>query len=93
MSAGGGGPVGIAVIGAGNISTQYLGNLTRFPDVRVLAVADIDEARAAQAAADGSASETGTSETGTSETGAGQAGTGETASGDSGTSDTAGGEG
>ena len=61
------------------------------------------EARAAQAAADGSASETGTSETstsetgtsetGTSETGAGQAGTGETASGDSGTSDTAGGEG
>jgi predicted dehydrogenase len=52
LSAGGGGPVGVAVIGAGNISSQYLGNLTRFPDVRVLAVADIDEARAAQAAAE-----------------------------------------
>jgi predicted dehydrogenase len=46
------GPVGVAVIGAGNISGQYLGNLTKFPDVRVLAVADIDEARAAQAAAE-----------------------------------------
>ena len=46
------GPVGVAVIGAGNISGQYLGNLTRFPDVRVLAVADLDEARAAQVAAE-----------------------------------------
>jgi predicted dehydrogenase len=46
------GPVGVAVIGAGNISGQYLGNLTKFPDVQVLAVADIDEARAAQAAAE-----------------------------------------
>jgi predicted dehydrogenase len=46
------GPVGVAVIGAGNISGQYLGNLTKFPDVKVLAVADIDEARAAEAAAE-----------------------------------------
>jgi predicted dehydrogenase len=46
------GPVGVAVIGAGNISGQYLSNLTTFPDVAVLAVADIDEARAAQAAAE-----------------------------------------
>jgi predicted dehydrogenase len=46
------GPVGVAIIGAGNISGQYLGNLTTFPDVRVLSVADIDEARAAQAAAE-----------------------------------------
>jgi predicted dehydrogenase len=46
------GPVGVAVIGAGNISGQYLGNLTKFPDVKVLAVADLDEARAAQAAAE-----------------------------------------
>jgi predicted dehydrogenase len=46
------GPVGVAIIGAGNISGQYLGNLTKFPDVKVLAVADIDEARAAQAAAE-----------------------------------------
>jgi predicted dehydrogenase len=41
------GPVGVGLIGAGNISDQYLGTLTRLPDVRVLFVADIDEARAA----------------------------------------------
>ncbi|NUR63244.1 MAG: Gfo/Idh/MocA family oxidoreductase [Catenulispora sp.] len=46
----GGGPVGVAVIGAGNISTQYLANLTRFPDLRVVAVADLDQARAAASA-------------------------------------------
>ncbi len=40
------GPVGVGVIGAGVISTQYLDNLTTFPDVRVLFVADIDVARA-----------------------------------------------
>lgn len=48
----GGGPVGVAVVGAGNISTQYLQNLTRFPDLRVVAIADLDEARAAAAAAE-----------------------------------------
>ena len=42
----GSGPVGVGIIGAGNISTQYLDNLTTFPDVRVLFVADIDEDRA-----------------------------------------------
>jgi predicted dehydrogenase len=47
----GSGPVGVAVVGAGNISAQYLANLTRFPDLRVLAVADLDEDRAAAAAA------------------------------------------
>jgi predicted dehydrogenase len=48
------GPVGVGVIGAGVISTTYLENLTGFPDVRVLFVADIDKARAAaQAAAHG----------------------------------------
>lgn len=46
------GPVGVAVVGAGNISGQYLTNLTRFPDLSVLAVADLDEARAAAAAAE-----------------------------------------
>ena len=46
------GPVGVAVVGAGNISGQYLTNLTRFPDLAVLAVADLDEARAATAAAE-----------------------------------------
>jgi predicted dehydrogenase len=44
------GPVGVAVVGAGNISTQYLGNLTKFPDLRVLGIADLDAARAAEAA-------------------------------------------
>ncbi|MFS0895714.1 Gfo/Idh/MocA family protein [Microbacterium sp. 179-I 3D3 NHS] len=42
----GGGPVGVGLIGAGNISDQYLTNLTAFPDVRVLAVADLIEERA-----------------------------------------------
>ncbi|MGN9837795.1 Gfo/Idh/MocA family protein [Nonomuraea sp. H19] len=44
------GPVGVALIGAGNISGQYLRNLTAFPDVRVLGIADIDTERAAAVA-------------------------------------------
>lgn len=40
------GRVGVGIIGAGNISTQYLDNLTTFPDVEVLFIADIDLARA-----------------------------------------------
>ncbi|GAA2724963.1 Gfo/Idh/MocA family protein [Cellulomonas aerilata] len=35
------GPVGIGVIGAGNICTQYLDNLTQFADVEVRYVADV----------------------------------------------------
>ena len=47
-------PFGVAVVGCGNISKQYLKNLTGFPDVRVLFCADIDTGRAkAQAAAYG----------------------------------------
>ena len=47
-------PFGVAVIGCGNISKQYLKNLAGFPDVRVLFCADLDEGRAkAQAAAYG----------------------------------------
>jgi predicted dehydrogenase len=42
----GSGKVGVGVIGAGVISTQYLGNLTAFPDLDVRFVADIDEPRA-----------------------------------------------
>lgn len=40
--------VGVGVIGAGNISTQYLENLTRFPllDVAFIADLDVDRARA-----------------------------------------------
>jgi predicted dehydrogenase len=49
-TAGPGGPVGVAVIGAGTISSAYLENLTRFPDLTVVAVADLDVDRAAAAA-------------------------------------------
>ncbi|WNI14562.1 Gfo/Idh/MocA family protein [Actinacidiphila sp. ITFR-21] len=44
------GPVGVALVGAGVISTQYLTALSAFPDVRVLAVADLDVDRARAAA-------------------------------------------
>ncbi|MFJ7212774.1 Gfo/Idh/MocA family protein [Amycolatopsis sp. NPDC098790] len=47
-----GGPVGVGVIGAGVISGTYLENLTSFPDVRVLRVADLDDERAAARAAE-----------------------------------------
>jgi predicted dehydrogenase len=48
------GPFGVAVVGCGNISKQYLKNLATFPDVQVLFCADIDAGRAkAQAAAYG----------------------------------------
>ncbi|SDE03087.1 Gfo/Idh/MocA family protein [Glycomyces harbinensis] len=46
------GPVGVGVIGAGVISAEYLRNLTRFPDVDVRYVADLDLARAAARAAE-----------------------------------------
>lgn len=46
------GPVGIAFIGAGNISKQYLDNLTAFPDVKVLVIADLFEQAAAARAAE-----------------------------------------
>jgi predicted dehydrogenase len=47
-------PLGVAVVGCGNISKQYLGNLVTFPDVRVLFCADLDTTRAkAQAGAFG----------------------------------------
>jgi predicted dehydrogenase len=49
-----GGQVGVAVVGCGTISTEYLRNLTSFPDLRVLFCADLDLERAkAQAAAFG----------------------------------------
>ena len=41
------GPVGIGLIGAGMISDQYLTNLIRYPDVRVVRVGDLDPDRAA----------------------------------------------
>lgn len=44
------GPAGVAIIGAGNISDQYLTNLTSYPDVTVRYVADLDPARAREQA-------------------------------------------
>jgi predicted dehydrogenase len=45
-----GGPVGVGVIGAGVISDTYLENLTSFPDLRVLRVADLVTERASEQA-------------------------------------------
>lgn len=45
------GPFGIAVVGCGNISKQYLEHLTQFPDVSVLFCADLDLERAKKQAA------------------------------------------
>jgi predicted dehydrogenase len=45
------GPVGVGLVGAGTISGAYLRNLTAFPDLRVLMVADLDTGRAAEQAA------------------------------------------
>lgn len=39
--------VGIGLAGAGTISTQYLTNLARYPDVEVVAIGDLDTDRAA----------------------------------------------
>ncbi len=46
------GPVGVAVIGAGVISKEYLTNLTSFPDVKVHIVADLFEEVAVARAAE-----------------------------------------
>jgi predicted dehydrogenase len=46
------GPVGVAIIGAGVISKQYLDNLTTFPDVKVHVIADLFEETAAARAAE-----------------------------------------
>jgi predicted dehydrogenase len=45
------GPVGVGIIGAGVISSTYLENLTAFPDVTVVMVADLDLERASAQAA------------------------------------------
>ncbi|MFI6504237.1 Gfo/Idh/MocA family protein [Nonomuraea typhae] len=42
---------GVAIVGAGNISGTYLDNLTSFPEIQVIAVADLDTERAAAVAA------------------------------------------
>ncbi len=42
--------IGVGIVGAGNISDQYLSNLTTFPDFDVIFVADLDRERAASQA-------------------------------------------
>jgi predicted dehydrogenase len=46
------GPVGVGIIGAGNISTQYLDSLTSFPDLAVHTIADLVPQAAASRAAE-----------------------------------------
>jgi predicted dehydrogenase len=46
----GSGPVRVGLIGAGNISDTYLENLNSFPDIEVLIIGDLDQARAAEQA-------------------------------------------
>ncbi|MET8997299.1 Gfo/Idh/MocA family oxidoreductase [Amycolatopsis sp. Hca4] len=55
-----GGPVGVGIIGTGVISGTYLQNLTAFPDVRVVRVADLDGERAAARAAEYGVAHSGT---------------------------------
>jgi predicted dehydrogenase len=57
-----GGPVGVAVVGCGTISREYLRNMTSFPDLRVLFCADIDLERAAKQAATYGVPESGTAD-------------------------------
>jgi predicted dehydrogenase len=45
------GPVGVGVIGCGTISDEYLKTMGRFPDLRVVGVADLDRTRATAQAA------------------------------------------
>lgn len=47
-----GDPHGVGIVGLGHISRQYLGTLTQHPEVRIVAVADLDASRAAAVAAE-----------------------------------------
>lgn len=46
-----GGPLNIGIVGLGDISRQYLAQLPRLPELRLVAVADLDAARADEVAA------------------------------------------
>ncbi|MGO4535130.1 Gfo/Idh/MocA family protein [Leifsonia sp. 2MCAF36] len=43
-------PVGVGIIGAGVISKYYLDNLVKFPDLRVVAIADLDVSKSKERA-------------------------------------------
>ena len=45
------GPVVVGIIGAGNVSDQYLPSLLSYPDIEVLGIADLDASRARKQAA------------------------------------------
>lgn len=45
-------PLRIGIIGCGNIARQYTATFARLPDVELVAVADIDAARAGELAAE-----------------------------------------
>jgi predicted dehydrogenase len=45
-------PHGIGIVGLGVISRAYLGTIAQYPDLRIVAVADLDAARAAEVAAE-----------------------------------------
>ena len=44
-------PLRVGIIGAGNISTQYLTHIPTLPSLKLIALADLDAARAAEVAA------------------------------------------
>jgi predicted dehydrogenase len=45
-------PLGVGIVGVGKISEQYLATLPELPNLRLVAVADLNEARAAEVAAE-----------------------------------------
>jgi predicted dehydrogenase len=47
-----GSPLNIGIIGVGNISTQYFAEFPKLPGLKLIAVADMNEARAAEVAAE-----------------------------------------
>ena len=44
-------PLRVGIIGVGNISTQYLTHIPTLPSLKLIALADLDMARAAEVAA------------------------------------------
>ena len=55
-------PHGIGIVGLGFISRAYLSTLAQYPDLKIVAVADLDETRAAEVAAETGAEAVGVDE-------------------------------
>ena len=45
-------PLGVGIVGVGNISGQYLANLPKLPNLKLIGIADLDYARAEKVAAE-----------------------------------------